>query len=93
MVLRLVRWYIPIAVIIGGILVFALDRSLLAAEGAAGIVGAGLAWLLFGWLYRQGEAGDHERDVEEAARNYLDEHGEWPTDEQYARDERSGRWA
>ena len=92
MVLRLVRWYIPIAVIIGGILVFAFDRSLLAAEGAAGIIGAGLAWLLFGWLYRQGEAGDHERDVEEAARAYLDEHGDWPTDEQYARYERSGRW-
>ena len=92
MVLRLVRWYVPIAVIIGGILLFALDRSLLAAEGAAGIVGAGLAWLLFGWLYRQGEAGDRERDVEEAARAYLDEHGDWPTDAQYARYERSGRW-
>ena len=91
--LRFVRWYFPLAVIAGGILVFVLDPSVVAAEGAAGIVGAGLAWLLFGWLYRQGAEGDHDRDVEEAARTYFDEHGRWPSDEQYATYERYGRWS
>ena len=91
--LRFVRWYFPIAVIIGGIVAFIVNPSTLAAEGAAGVVGAGLAWLLFGWLYRKGAEGDHERDVEDAARAFFDEHGRWPSDEQYARYERSGRWS
>jgi hypothetical protein len=91
--LRFVRWYFPLAVIAGGIIAFLANPSVLAAEGAAGVIGAGLAWLLFGWLYRQGEQGDHERDVEDAARTYFDEHGEWPSDRQYASYERSGRWS
>jgi hypothetical protein len=86
------RHIIPAAVVLGGILVFALDRSIIAAEGAAGIIGAGLAWWLFGWLYRQGESGDRERDVEAAARDYLDEHGRWPTDEATAHYARHGSW-
>jgi hypothetical protein len=91
--LRFVRWYFPIAVIVGGIVAFLVDPSVTAAEGAAGVIGAGLAWILFGWLYRKGEEGDNERDVEDAARRYFDEHGEWPTDAQYETFERYGRWS
>ena len=90
--LLFVRHIGPAIVVVGGLLVFALDRSVLAAEGAAGIVGAGLAWWLFGWLFRQGAAGDRERDVEAAARDYLAEHGDWPSDAQTAYYARHGRW-
>jgi hypothetical protein len=90
--LLFVRHIGPAIVVLGGLLVFALDRSVLAAEGAAGIVGAGLAWWLFGWLYRQGAAGDRERDVEAAARDYLDEHGDWPSEAQSEYYARHGRW-
>ncbi len=92
MTLFLVRWGIPGLVILGGLVAFAVNPSMVNAEGAAGVIGAGLAWILFSLLYRQGEQGDHERDVEEAAREYLDEHGRWPTDEQYATFQRHGRW-
>jgi hypothetical protein len=88
----LVRHVIPAVVVLGGIIAFAVDRSLIAAEGAAGVIGAGLSWWLFGWLYRQGAEGDKERDVEAAARDYLDEHGRWPTDEASAYFGRHGRW-
>ena len=91
-VVLFVRHLGPALVVLIGLLIFAFDRSLIAAEGAAGIIGAGLAWWLFGWLWRQGEAGDHERDVEAAARDYLDEHGDWPTDRQTAYFARHGRW-
>jgi len=90
--LLFVRYIGPAIVVIAGLLVFALDRSIIAAEGAAGIIGAGAAWWLFGWLFRQGAAGDRERDVEAAARDYLDEHGDWPTDAQTAYYARHGRW-
>ena len=88
----LVRHIGPALVVLIGLVIFAADRSLIAAEGAAGIIGAGLAWWLFGWLWRVGQAGDHERDVEAAARDYLDENGEWPSDEATAYFTRHGRW-
>lgn len=87
-----VRHIGPAIVVLAGIVLFAVDRSLLAAEGAAGIIGAGLAWWLFGWLFRQGASGDRERDVEAAARDYLDDHGRWPTDAESAHFARHGRW-
>ena len=92
MVLWMVRYGIPIIVVVGALVWFAVEPSMLAAEGAAGVIGAGLAWFLFGWLYRRGEEGEVERDAEEAARDYLDEHGEWPTDQQTAYFVRHGRW-
>lgn len=91
-ILLIVRYGIPAAVIAGGVVAFLIDPSMLAAEGAAGVVGAGLAWLLFGWLYRKGEQGEVERDAEEAARDFLDERGRWPTDEESDVFARHGRW-
>ncbi len=78
--LIVVRYVIPAVVVLGGIIAFLVDPSVLAAEGAAGVIGAGLAWYLFGWLFRQGVAGDRERDAEDAARAYFNRHGRWPDD-------------
>jgi hypothetical protein len=68
----------PAITVLAGIIVFAVGQDVTAAEGAAGIIGAGLAWWLFGWLFRLGVSGDSDRDDEEAARRYFDEHGHWP---------------
>ena len=87
-----VRWVFPGLVILGGIVAYIVDPSTLAAEGAAGVIGAGLAWMLFGWLFRKGVEGDAERDVEAAARDYLDRHGDWPSDEATGFFSRYGRW-
>ena len=46
--LLFVRHIGPAIVVLAGVLVFVFDRSLIAAEGAAGIIGAGVAWWLFG---------------------------------------------
>jgi hypothetical protein len=43
-------------------------------------VGAGLALFLLNWLFRLGATGDKEREREDAAREYLAEHGRWPDD-------------
>ena len=90
--LLIVRYGIPAVVILGGIVAFAVNPTTLAAEGAAGVVGAGLAWLLFGWLYRKGEEGEVDRDAEDAARDFLDEHGRWPTDAESEHFARYGSW-
>ena len=86
------RWILPGLVCLGGLIAFLLNPSVLAAEGAAGVIGAGLAWMMLGWFFRVGVQGDEERAVEDAARDFLDEHGRWPTDQEYATFERFGRW-
>ncbi len=73
-----IRYVLPVVVVVGGVLVFVLDPSLTGAEGAAGIIGAGLAIYLFNWLFRIGLAGEHDRDDEEKAREFFDRHGYWP---------------
>jgi hypothetical protein len=42
--------------------------------------------LLINFLYRLGVSGDRERDREEWARAYFDEHGEWPEEEEKVRE-------
>ena len=87
-----VRHILPAILVVAGIVLFLVNPSTLQAEGAAGIIGAGLAVWLFGWLFRQGIEGEHDRDVEDASREFLDEHGRWPSDDESAEFEKTGRW-
>ena len=41
-------------------------------------MGAGLSILLLNVLYRAGVRGDADRDDEERARDFFDDHGYWP---------------
>jgi hypothetical protein len=76
--LRFVRYGLPVLLILAGfVLLFAAPDST-RYEGFSMCVGAGLALLLLNVLYRMGATGDRERDREQAARDYLDEHGHWP---------------
>jgi hypothetical protein len=75
--LRTIRYVLPAAVVIAGLVVMALGSEG-ELEGGAGIVSAGLAIYLLNWLLRIGVAGDHERELEDAARDYFDRHGRWP---------------
>ena len=42
------------------------------------LVAAGSSLWLMNFLFRVGVTGDKERDAEDAARDYFDEHGRWP---------------
>jgi hypothetical protein len=76
-----VRYVLPGAILLAGVLVLVFNHSLNGLEGAAMFVGAAGAILLLNVLYRVGVSGDLERDEEAAARDYLDEHGHWPDEE------------
>jgi hypothetical protein len=67
-----VRYGIPAAVVLAGVILLALGPS---PEGAAAIVAAGLS------MYRLGVRGDRERDAEDAARAYFDRYGHWPDED------------
>jgi len=76
--LQFVRYGLPALLIVAGfVLLFAAPDSS-RYEGFAMCLGAGLALLLLNLLFRLGATGDHERDREDAAREYLAEHGHWP---------------
>jgi hypothetical protein len=71
------RYVLPAAVVLGGLIVMALGSES-EVEGGAGIISAGLAIYAINWLYRASVDGDRVRDEEEAARTYFDAHGHWP---------------
>jgi hypothetical protein len=91
--LKLVRYGVPAVLILAGFacLLFADGSSRI--EGWALFTGGGLSVLVLNVLYRIGASGDADRDHEELARRYFDEHGEWPEDSATPKGERKWRLA
>ncbi|MEA2357495.1 MAG: hypothetical protein QOI62_755 [Solirubrobacteraceae bacterium] len=81
MSMRWVRTWLPLAIIVAGLVVAAATGfSETGLEGGALMISAGLSVWLLNLLYRVGVRGDHERDAEDSARAYYAEHGVWPDD-------------
>lgn len=78
--LLVVRYGIPAAMIIAGVVAAFVASGEAKVEGFAGGVGAGLSVLLLNVLFRMGVQGEAERDQEEAARAYYAKHGVWESD-------------
>jgi hypothetical protein len=77
MALHAVRYGIPLALFVAGTIVTATAGGVGLAAGAL-FFSAASAILLLNVLHRIGVEGDKERDLEEAARAYFDQHGRWP---------------
>ncbi len=77
MILNAVRYGLPLALLLAGMVVWATSGRIGVAVGAM-FISSATAVLLLNLLYRIGVEGDKERDREEAARRYFDEHGRWP---------------
>jgi hypothetical protein len=83
MTMKLVRTWLPVAIIAAGVVVaIATGFSETGLEGGALLISAGLSVWLINFLYRIGVRGDRERDVEDRARAYFDEHGRWPDEDE-----------
>jgi len=77
-----VRTWLPAGIIVVGfVLAAAGGFSETGVEGGTLLVSAGLSVWLINLLYRIGVKGDRERDEEDRARAYFDEHGRWPDEE------------
>lgn len=77
-----VRYGIGGAIIVAGVVVLAVVPGDQGAYGFASALGAGSAVLLLNLLYRVSVNSERDRDREEEARRYLDEHGHWPADDE-----------
>ena len=73
-----VRYVVPAVIALAGVLVLIFNQTINGLEGFAMGIGVAGSILLLNVLYRLGVSGDRERDEEEAARDYFDEHGRWP---------------
>lgn len=67
--------------VIAGIVMIAVNPGGFGVDGFAMAVGGGLSVLLINFLFRLSVSSNRDREREEDARRYLDEHGEWPEDE------------
>jgi hypothetical protein len=77
MALHAIRYGIPLVLLIAGVIVTATAGDVGLAAGAL-FFSAASAVLLLNVLYRIGVEGDRERDTEQEARAFFDEHGHWP---------------
>jgi hypothetical protein len=87
-----VRYGIAGVIVLAGIAVLAVVPGDVGVYGFASAVGAGLSVVLLNFLYRLSVSGDREREREEEARRYLDEHGVWPDDEETQERPSTRRW-
>jgi hypothetical protein len=77
-----VRYGLPLLIVVAGLAAIVIGDSRSALHGGLGIVGAGIAVGLLNLFYRVGASGDRDRDAEDAARAYFDEHGRWPDEDE-----------
>jgi hypothetical protein len=79
MVMRFVRLWLPVAIIAGGLaVIIATGGSEDGLEGGFLLIGAGLSVWLLNFMYRVSVKGERDRDREDEARAFFDEHGHWP---------------
>lgn len=78
MTVNLVRYGIPAAFVVVGVVVAIWNPAGTGLEAWSLFTGAGIAVLLLNVLHRMGVEGDVDRDREERARRYFDQHGRWP---------------
>jgi hypothetical protein len=79
----LVRYGIPLALLVAGAVVAGTSGRVGLAAGAM-FISAATAVLLLNVLFRIGVEGDKDRDREESARRFFDEHGRWPDEPESA---------
>jgi hypothetical protein len=79
--LFVVRYVLPSALTLAGLILIAIHPRGAALHGGLGIIGAGLAAFLFAFLAKVSMTGDTFRDREEEARRFFDEHGHWPDED------------
>jgi hypothetical protein len=80
--LLIVRYGLGVAMVIAGLVLVVINPGGFGVDGFALAVGGGLSVLLINYLFRLGVSSNLDREQEEAARQYLEEHGVWPDEEE-----------
>ena len=76
--LTAIRYGIGAVMVIAGLVLLIANPGGFGVDGFALAVGGGLSVLMINYLFRLGVSSDLEREEEERARQFLEEHGHWP---------------
>lgn len=78
--LTVTRWGVPLAMAAAGIAAIVVEHGRDDSTSAAGValIIAALIVLLINWMFRMSVQSNRDREREEQARRYFDEHGRWP---------------
>lgn len=79
--LFVVRYVLPGALTLAGLIVITIHPHGSALHGGLGIIGAGLAAFLFAFLAKVSMTGDTHTSRDEENRRFFDEHGYWPDED------------
>ncbi|HET9093768.1 MAG TPA: hypothetical protein VFN36_01675 [Solirubrobacteraceae bacterium] len=91
--IRLLRWWIPAALCVIGVVLLIVDRfDTFGVSAFAAFAGAGSSTWLINWLWRIGVSGDDERDREAQDRAFLASRARWPTGQERAFFTEHGHW-
>jgi hypothetical protein len=76
-----VRYVVPAVIALAGVVtMIAAADSDVGIEIGAMFIGAAIAVFMLNFFFRMGVSGEKDRDREQEARDYFDEHGRWPDD-------------
>jgi hypothetical protein len=76
--MRFVRVWMPVLIVLSGLLLGIIGGTDAAWEGGALLISAGVSVWVLNLLFRVGVRGDRERTDEEAAREHFERTGRWP---------------
>jgi hypothetical protein len=77
--LTLTRIWLPVGLALAGVVLIVVGHARTAAAGAGVVVlGTALIVWMINWLFRMSIASNRDREREEEAREYFDQHGRWP---------------
>jgi hypothetical protein len=84
------RLWLPLAIAAVGVVLIVLGHgslsssgsgdALKSATGVALLITALIVWMI-NWMYRMSVESSRDREREERAREYFDEHGHWPDED------------
>ena len=79
LLLKITRVWLPLAIAAVGVVLIVVGHghTASAAAGVGLLIVALIVWMV-NWLFRLSVESNRDRDDEEAARRYFDEHGRWP---------------
>jgi prepilin signal peptidase PulO-like enzyme (type II secretory pathway) len=77
--LTLTRVWLPLIIAVLGVVAIGLGhaRTPLAGAGVGLVVIALIVWMI-NWMFRLSVQSNRDRETEEQAREYFDDHGHWP---------------
>lgn len=82
LLLAATRVWLPAAIAVAGVVAIVLGHARTALAGAGVVLlGTALIVWMINWLFRMSVESTRDREREEEARVYFDQHGRWPGEE------------